>query len=52
LRSYPSQVDLDDPFWKLMTGLDDLAESYLLATGVPFPEGRASDLFEGLELAP
>jgi hypothetical protein len=45
-------VNLDDPFWKLMTMMDGLGESFLLATGVPLPNGTATDLFEGLDLNP
>ena len=52
LRSHKSQVDLDDPFWKLMTTMENLGESFLLATGVPLPEGTSTDLFEGLSLTP
>jgi N-acetyl-1-D-myo-inositol-2-amino-2-deoxy-alpha-D-glucopyranoside deacetylase len=52
LRSHRSQVNLDDPFWKLMTMMDGLGESFLLATGVPLPNGTATDLFEGLDLNP
>jgi N-acetyl-1-D-myo-inositol-2-amino-2-deoxy-alpha-D-glucopyranoside deacetylase len=52
LSAHRSQVNLDDSFWKLMTGIDDLGESFLLATGVPLADGTATDLFEGLELAP
>lgn len=52
LAAHKSQVNLDDSFWNLMTSLDELGESFLLATGVPLPDGTATDLFEGLELAP
>ncbi len=52
LTAHRSQVNLDDPFWKLMTAMEGLGESFLLATGVPLPNGTATDLFEGLDLAP
>ena len=52
LTAHRSQVNLDDPFWKLMTGMDGLGESFLLATGVRLPNGTATDLFEGLDLQP
>ncbi len=52
LTAHRSQVNLDDSFWKLMTGIDDIGESFLLATGVPLPDGTATDLFEGLDLKP
>ncbi len=54
LAAHRSQVDLDEPFWRMMTaaplpGL--LGESYVLAAGVPYPEGGpADDLFAGLDL--
>jgi hypothetical protein len=43
---------MEDPFWKLMTDIESLGESFRLATGVPLPDGTATDLFEGLDLAP
>lgn len=52
LRAHHSQVNLDDPFWSLMTGIEGLGESYILATGKPLPQGNATDLFEGIDLAP
>jgi N-acetyl-1-D-myo-inositol-2-amino-2-deoxy-alpha-D-glucopyranoside deacetylase len=52
LRAHHSQVDMDDPFWKLMTDIESLGESFRLATGEPLPHGTATDLFEGLTLTP
>ncbi|HET7724547.1 MAG TPA: N-acetyl-1-D-myo-inositol-2-amino-2-deoxy-alpha-D-glucopyranoside deacetylase [Propionibacteriaceae bacterium] len=52
LRAHHSQVDLEDPFWKLMTDIETLGESFRLASGVPLPSMASSDLFEGLELQP
>ncbi|HSN12224.1 MAG TPA: N-acetyl-1-D-myo-inositol-2-amino-2-deoxy-alpha-D-glucopyranoside deacetylase [Propionibacteriaceae bacterium] len=52
LRAHRSQVDLEDPFWKLMTDIETLGESFRLATGVPLPVRSTTDLFEGLELRP
>jgi hypothetical protein len=52
LTAHYSQVNMTDPFWMLMTGLETLGESFRLATGAPMPHGTATDLFEGLELAP
>jgi hypothetical protein len=52
LTAHHSQVNMEDPFWKLMTDIESLGESFRLATGVPLPDGTATDLFEGLDLAP
>lgn len=49
LAAHHSQVRLDDPFWQLMTTLDGLGESFILASGEPVPP-QASDLFAGLAL--
>ena len=52
LRAHKSQVDLDDPFWAMMTAdphPEMLGESYLLAAGRP-TNGLATDIFEGLDL--
>lgn len=49
LAAHRSQVDLADPFWKLMTELDGLGESFVLATGTPLPHRGATDLFDGLD---
>ncbi len=52
LRSHRSQVNVEEPFWKLMEASYDVAgESYVLASGLPYPDG-ADDLFAGLELSP
>ena len=53
LRAHKSQVDLSSPMWAMMTGEshpDALGESYLLASGTPFPAGLTQDLFAGLPL--
>lgn len=52
LTAHHSQIDMEDPFWRLMTDIETLGESFRLATGNPMPDGTATDLFEGLELAP
>ena len=52
LTAHHSQVDMSDPFWKLMTDIESLGESFRLASGVPLPHGTSTDLFEGLELRP
>ena len=52
LTAHRSQVNMEDPFWKLMTDIGSLGESFVLATGVPLPHGTATDLFEGLDLTP
>jgi N-acetyl-1-D-myo-inositol-2-amino-2-deoxy-alpha-D-glucopyranoside deacetylase len=51
LTAHRSQVNMEDPFWMLMTHIETLGESFRLATGTPMPHGTATDLFEGLELA-
>jgi len=52
LTAHRSQVNMEDPFWKLMTGIESLGESFRLATGTPMPHRTATDLFDGLELTP
>ncbi len=52
LKAHHSQVDLEDPFWRLMTVIETLGESFRLASGVPLPQRPATDLFEGIELGP
>jgi N-acetyl-1-D-myo-inositol-2-amino-2-deoxy-alpha-D-glucopyranoside deacetylase len=52
LTAHHSQVDMEDPFWRLMTDIETLGESFRLATGVPLPHGTATDLFEGLDPTP
>jgi len=52
LTAHHSQVDMEDPFWKLMTDIESLGESFRLATGVAPSGGTATDLFEGLDLEP
>ncbi|MFT3888138.1 MAG: N-acetyl-1-D-myo-inositol-2-amino-2-deoxy-alpha-D-glucopyranoside deacetylase [Arachnia sp.] len=53
LGSHRSQVNTEDAFWQfysIMQELPGAGEAYLLAAGTPFPgEGRASDLFDGLD---
>jgi N-acetyl-1-D-myo-inositol-2-amino-2-deoxy-alpha-D-glucopyranoside deacetylase len=53
LSAHKSQVNLEDPFWSMMTTdphPEALGECYLFAGGVPFPGGLTEDLFEGLDL--
>lgn len=50
LTAHHSQVNMEDPFWKLITNIESLGESFRLATGVPLPHGTSTDLFEGLEV--
>ncbi len=53
LRAHKSQVDLDDPFWAMMTAdphPEMLGEAYLLGAGTPVPGGLADDIFAGIEL--
>jgi len=50
LRAHRSQVNMEDPFWKLMTDIETLGESFLLAGGVPMPSRMSTDLFDGLDL--
>jgi N-acetyl-1-D-myo-inositol-2-amino-2-deoxy-alpha-D-glucopyranoside deacetylase len=52
LTAHHSQVDLDDPFWRFMTDMETLGESFRLATGVPLPARPSTDLFDGLDLRP
>ncbi|MVA76218.1 N-acetyl-1-D-myo-inositol-2-amino-2-deoxy-alpha-D-glucopyranoside deacetylase [Auraticoccus sp. F435] len=50
LRAHRSQVDLEHPFWRLITSGEGWSDEYYrLAQGVPFPgEGMADDVFAGL----
>lgn len=52
LESHRSQVDLNDPFWAMMTSEphpEMTGEAYLLAAGVP-TNGLVDDIFAGLPL--
>ncbi len=55
LASHPSQVNVDDVFWRFHALVDQLpgaGEAYVFASGTPFPsqEERHGDLFAGLVL--
>lgn len=55
LAAHRSQVNLSDDFWRffgLVRELPDAGEAYVLAGGVPFPDGGiADDLFAGLDVS-
>ncbi len=55
LASHPSQVDVEDPFWRfhgIVNQLDGAGEAYVYAGGEPFPPSEVphQDLFVGLDL--
>ena len=54
LEAHRSQVDPDNPLWKMvrfMRTVEGAGEAYRLAAGLPFPgDGPADDLFAGLDV--
>lgn len=55
LGEHRSQVNIEDPFWKIhgfVQAIENGGEAYLYACGVPFPNPGtvSSDLFEGLDV--